>query len=126
MQTDSFRPGPKIQSTPARHNNIESVHKINPGMINAYLDDRLSTKQREFFETQIANDKRMMKLLDKKEQERYYMLQLIPEVSPQVNNLAQMRREIKDLNDSVLKDRNISWWTKVWDWLNTPFAEIKY
>lgn len=102
-----------------------SITAADTAMINAYLDGRLSDDLIKILETKVLHNPELEKLFDQKQNERNFLLQMIPDQRPSLNTLSQIKREVRELNASVIEDYNGPWWQKLWNWLNTPFFEIK-
>lgn len=99
---------------------------LESALINAYLDGRLTKQNRKKIESKIYKSSFLRDLMDQKRKEKEILLNLIPEKKLDINMLAQIKSEIFELNDKVLKDRTSNFSQKIWAWINRPFFKIKF
>lgn len=103
---------------------VDEKVSVSSAQFTAYIDNRMSSSQKEIFERLIGSDEKLMAQLQDKLDEREFIKSSLPEVELSANSLDTIKSEIRDINANVLVTKDISWFSKVWQWLNKPFLEV--
>lgn len=107
---------------------IKIDHIKNDSLVSAYVSGTIKAKDLATVETRISASTELRQLLEMKEQEKDFLLQLIPSEDKQSkNSLTQLRSEIKNVTEEVYasmpKDGLLKKAVKT---LNKPILTIRY
>lgn len=93
-------------------------------MINSYLDQRMDVRERKDFESAISGDDQALKLFNEKKAIHEFFIDLIPEGRATKKARYLLEEEIKDINESLLKEKPKTLGEKVYSFLTKTVIEF--
>jgi len=83
---------------------VQHTNSVSNSMMNSYLEQRMDVKERKEFESILSVDESALKLFNEKKAIHEFFLDLIPDEKLTKKARYLLEEEIKDINESLLKE----------------------